>query len=100
MAKLPRHPGKHVAVFAIGGGLALIVVAFLVPDDFYYHYPAFLAPFLGLAFALPAARLLDAWPAHDTHPERSANPERPARLRRGRADQGRRHGRAPHWSGT
>jgi alpha-1,2-mannosyltransferase len=41
---------------------ALIVVAFLVPDDFYYHYPAFLAPFLAMAFALPAARLLDGWP--------------------------------------
>ena len=40
---------------------ALIVVAFLVPDDFYYHYPAFLAPFLAMAFALPAARLLDGW---------------------------------------
>jgi alpha-1,2-mannosyltransferase len=40
---------------------ALIVVAFLVPDDFYYHYPAFLAPFLGLALALPAARLVDGW---------------------------------------
>jgi alpha-1,2-mannosyltransferase len=36
---------------------ALIVVAFLVPDDFYYHYPAFLAPFLGMALALPTARL-------------------------------------------
>jgi alpha-1,2-mannosyltransferase len=42
---------------------ALVIVSFLVPDDFYYHYPAFLAPFLGLAFALPAARLLDGWPA-------------------------------------
>jgi Glycosyltransferase family 87 len=41
---------------------ALIVVAFLVPDDFYYHYPAFLAPFLAMAFALPAARLIDGWP--------------------------------------
>ena len=44
---------------------ALIVVAFLVPDDFYYHYPAFLAPFLGMALALPAARLInggDGWP--------------------------------------
>jgi alpha-1,2-mannosyltransferase len=40
---------------------ALIVVAFLVPDDFYYHYPAFLAPFLGLALALPAARLINGW---------------------------------------
>jgi hypothetical protein len=38
----------------------LIVVAFLVPGEFYYHYPAFLAPFLALAFALPAARILDA----------------------------------------
>jgi Glycosyltransferase family 87 len=42
---------------------ALVVVAFLVPDDFYYHYPAFLAPFLGMAFALPAGRLLGAWSA-------------------------------------
>ena len=58
---------------------ALIVVAFLVPDDFYYHYPAFLAPFLAMAFALPAARLLDGWPASPgratrraTWPRRSA----------------------------
>jgi hypothetical protein len=36
---------------------ALVIVAFLVPVDFYYHYPAFLAPFLGLALALPASRL-------------------------------------------
>jgi hypothetical protein len=42
---------------------ALVIVAFLIPDDFYYHYPAFLAPFLGMAFALPAARLLDGWQA-------------------------------------
>jgi alpha-1,2-mannosyltransferase len=41
---------------------ALIVLAFLVPDDFYYHYPAFLAPFLGMALALPASRLLGARP--------------------------------------
>jgi hypothetical protein len=39
----------------------LIVVAFLVPDDFYYHYPAFLAPFLGMAIGLPAARLISGW---------------------------------------
>ena len=41
----------------------LLIVAFLVPDDFYYHYPAFLAPFLAMAFALPAARLIDGWRA-------------------------------------
>lgn len=39
---------------------ALVVVAFLVPDNFYYHYSAFLGPFLAMAFALPAARLIDS----------------------------------------
>src|ERR1022692_166546 len=43
---------------------ALVVAAFLLPDDFYYHYPGFLAPFLALSLALPAARLL----AGDTGP--------------------------------
>jgi alpha-1,2-mannosyltransferase len=38
----------------------VVVIAFMVPDDFYYHYPGFLAPFLAMAVALPAARLLDA----------------------------------------
>jgi hypothetical protein len=37
---------------------ALVVVAFIIPDDFYYHYPGFLAPFLAMAVALPAARLI------------------------------------------
>jgi alpha-1,2-mannosyltransferase len=37
---------------------ALVVAAFLVPDDFYYHYAGFLAPFLALSLALPAGRLL------------------------------------------
>ncbi len=44
---------------------ALVAVAFLVPDDFYYHYPAFLVPFLAMAFALPAARFID----NANHPE-------------------------------
>jgi hypothetical protein len=37
---------------------ALIVVLFMLPTQFHYHFAAFLAPFLGLAIALPAARLL------------------------------------------
>ena len=45
--------------FAIGT-CALVVAAFLWPADFYYHYAGFLAPFLALALALPASRLLDA----------------------------------------
>ena len=47
---------------------ALVIVAFLVPVDFYYHYPAFLAPFLALALALPAARLAGAWPQLPARP--------------------------------
>jgi len=48
----------------------LVVAAFLIPDDFYYHYAAFLAPFLAMAFALPAARLIDAWSAPSARAER------------------------------
>jgi hypothetical protein len=36
----------------------LVAVAFLVPDNFYYHYPAFFGPFFAMALALPAARLI------------------------------------------
>ena len=42
---------------------ALAVVAFLLPADFYNHYPAVLAPFLALAIALPVSRVLGALPA-------------------------------------
>jgi Glycosyltransferase family 87 len=35
-----------------------VTVAFLVPDDFYYHYSAFFGPFLAMALALPASRLI------------------------------------------
>jgi hypothetical protein len=35
-----------------------VIAAFLIPVDFYYHYPGFLAPFLAMALALPAARAL------------------------------------------
>ena len=36
---------------------ALIVLAFVWPPDYYYHYAAFLGPFLALAVVLPVARL-------------------------------------------
>ena len=36
---------------------ALIVIAFVWPPDYYYHYAAFLGPFLALAVVLPVARL-------------------------------------------
>ena len=37
----------------------LVGVAFLVPDNFYYHYSAFFGPFLAMVIALPAARVID-----------------------------------------
>lgn len=42
--------------FAIGTAV-LVIVAFWWPEDYYYHYAAFLAPFLALALALPLARI-------------------------------------------
>ena len=53
-----RYPGP-LEWFALGTA-GLVVAAFLWPADFYYHYPAFLAPFLGMAIGLPMARLLPA----------------------------------------
>ncbi len=39
---------------------AAVAGIFLWPAQFHYHFSGFLAPFLGLSVALPAARLLDA----------------------------------------
>ncbi len=49
------------------GTMALVVAIFLWPSQFHYHFCAFLAPFLGLAIALPLATALRAghgpgWP--------------------------------------
>jgi len=49
-----------------------VIVAFLIPVDFYYHYPGFLAPFLAIALALPAARLLQDWPQPPARASRAA----------------------------
>ncbi|MGD0683821.1 MAG: hypothetical protein ABSA03_01775 [Streptosporangiaceae bacterium] len=54
-----RRPPPALEVFALVTA-ALVVASFLLPDDFYYHYAGFLAPFLALSLALPAGRLLDA----------------------------------------
>jgi alpha-1,2-mannosyltransferase len=61
-SRLAHSPPPALDWFAIGTG-ALVVAAFLWPADFYYHYPAFLAPFLALVLALPASRLFAALPA-------------------------------------
>ena len=64
-SRLARTPPPALDRFATGSG-ALVAAAFLWPVDFYYHYAAFLAPFLALTMALPAARLLAALPAGGT----------------------------------
>jgi hypothetical protein len=51
-----KPPALEWFVVATAG---LAAVAFLVPDDFYYHYAAFFGPFLALGLALAAARLID-----------------------------------------
>ena len=61
-SRLANSPPPALDWFATGT-CALVVVAFLWPVDFYYHYAAFFAPFLALVFALPASRLLAALPA-------------------------------------
>ena len=64
-SRLAHSPPPSLDRFATGS-CALIVATFLWPVDFYYHYAAFLAPFLALTIALPAARLLAALPAGGT----------------------------------
>jgi Glycosyltransferase family 87 len=64
----------------------LVVIAFLWPSDFYYHYAAFLAPFLALALALPVSRLLAALPVTEAGQPQPGQPQpgqpRPGLLRR------------------
>ena len=38
----------------------LVVGAFFYPGQFYFHFVAFLVPFLALAVALPVSRLVSA----------------------------------------
>ena len=65
---------------------ALIVLAFVWPPDYYYHYAAFLGPFLALAVVLPVARLAGLArpprPALGTAPETASRtaPRAPYRL--------------------
>ena len=58
-----RRPPTSLEWFAVAS-TALVAAAFMWPNQFHYHFVAFLAPFLAMAIALPMARLMqDAWPA-------------------------------------
>jgi Glycosyltransferase family 87 len=45
--------------FALGT-TAVVVVMFMWPDQFHYHFAAFLAPFFAMSIALPLSRLMEA----------------------------------------
>jgi alpha-1,2-mannosyltransferase len=73
VTRSPLAPLEWFAMVTAG----LVVASFIVPDDFYYHYPGFLAPFLAMTLALPAGALIDG-----TGPqERRRGGPPPARLR-------------------
>jgi alpha-1,2-mannosyltransferase len=52
-----RRPPPALDVFAVVT-TGLVVAMFMWPDQFHYHFGAFLAPFLALALALPGSSLL------------------------------------------
>jgi hypothetical protein len=56
---ISRRPPPPLEAFAVASA-ALVVAAFLWYSQFFLHFPAFLAPFLALALALPLARLAEA----------------------------------------
>jgi hypothetical protein len=56
---ITRRPPSPLEWFGVLTA-ALVVAVFMWPPGFFFHFPAFLAPFLALALALPASRLLTA----------------------------------------
>jgi len=56
---ITRRPPPPLESFGVLTA-ALVVVGFMWPPGFFFHFPAFLAPWLALALALPASRLLAA----------------------------------------
>ena len=56
---ITRLPPPPLEWFSVATA-ALVVAAFMMPPGFFFHFPAFLAPFLALAIALPGSRALAA----------------------------------------
>jgi alpha-1,2-mannosyltransferase len=54
---LTWRPPPALDLFAVGSA-TLVFAAFLWPDQFHYHFAAFLAPFLALAIGLPLSTLV------------------------------------------
>jgi len=64
---LTRRPPSALEWFAVGSTV-LVGAAFMWPNQFHYHFAAFLAPFLALAIALPAATVLRGAGTPDDRP--------------------------------
>jgi Glycosyltransferase family 87 len=58
-ALITRRPPPPLESFGVLTA-ALVAAGFMWPPGFFFHFPAFLAPWLALALALPASRLLAA----------------------------------------
>jgi alpha-1,2-mannosyltransferase len=65
---ITRRPPPPLDWFAVAT-TALIVIVFMWPPGFFFHFPGFLAPFLAMAIALPASRLLAAARTPEGRPE-------------------------------
>src|SRR5207244_2640075 len=95
-AVVTRRPPTALEVFALAT-TALIVAIFLWPAQYHYHFAAFLAPFLGLAIALPISRLLapGRGSGEDGAPARPARPTGRSLARAAGGTPGTGAGRAP-----
>jgi alpha-1,2-mannosyltransferase len=60
LAWLVKHSAPTALDWFALVSLILVTAMLMWPAQFHYHFAAFLAPFLGLAIGLPAARLMNA----------------------------------------
>jgi hypothetical protein len=74
---------------------ALVIVMFCLADQFYYHFVAFLVPFLAASIALPLSRLLAAARAPDTPQARQQQDPGPQDAQPGARQVGPSHARQP-----
>ncbi len=72
-----RRPPPALDMFAVVT-TGLVVITFMWPHQFHYHFGAFLAPFLAMALALPVSSLLPGARAAADRAEAAAGGTGPA----------------------
>ncbi len=80
---ISRHPPPPLERFVVLTS-ALIIVMFCLAPQFYYHFVAFLVPFLAASIALPISRLVTGVPA-PSPPHASEFPARQPKARQPKA---------------